>query len=1108
MKRRNFGTFLLIFSCLGVLRAAPSAAFSGRYALILSDPSAAEFAQAHRNARQAVENHRQQLRDAQSSLRSQLANRHYTVTGSVQTVLNAVFVIATPAQVAELRSLPGVKAVRPLRRFHLNLDRAVIVINANPKGWDLVGGPANAGKGLKIAMIDTGIDITHPAFQDPSLSIPAGFPKCDVPSDCVNFTNSKVIVARSYIKLLAAGSGTPATTTPDDYSARDRDGHGTSTSMCAAGETNSGPVTTITGVAPKAYLGNYKVFGDPEVNGFTTGDVIIAALEDALNDGMDIASLSLGSTAFSGALDTGSTCGEPAGSPCDPEAYAVENAIQSGMLVVAAAGNEGANGDLTTSDGTTVTTLNTIDSPGDAPSAISVAGNQNGHTWTSAVLVTSSNAPSTIQNIQAQASLDGPQPGRTTAPLFDVGPITGDPLGCNTIPGGALSGDLALIERGTCDFSTKVFNAQAAGAVGVIVYDTSTSTPITAVGLFGTAIPMAIIAEPGASALQSFTDANPGSPATLESVAIGQDSDIMAYFSSRGPTIDGMMKPDVTAVGTDLYMAAERFNPDGDLYGPDGYTIADGTSFATPQVTGTAALVKQAHPNFTPAELKSAVVNTAVGNVLTETAFTGSQAGASVPAFLISQGAGLLNVAAALSSTVAIDPAAVSFGYLGTGAFPPAGQQLKLTNTGSSTLNLTLAVNQITTDANAKVSLSSNSISLAAGQSDTVTASLGGTMPVAGSYQGFITITGGAEVLQVPYLYILGDGVPYNTTPVLSISDFDCTVGQTLPDGGLAFQLIDQYGVPISGTAITWSVNTGGGSISSDPNLTDSATEAIPGTPGLGFATATCGPQPGPQEFQALVAGMQVLFDGTARLNPTIAPNGAVNAASFLVGNGVAPGSYVTLFGTGLSDTTDSFTTPYLPLAIDYASVSFDVPSADLSLPGLISYVSPGQVNLQVPWELQGQSSVFIKVTIEDSQGTVYTLPLAQYSPAFFDYLEPVTNNLLLIAYDSSGDLIGSSNPATPGQTIQLYANGLGPVNNQPADGQVTPASPAAATTTTPTVTIGAQTAAVQFSGLAPNLIGVYVLTVQVPAGITAGMQPAVVSINGVASPPSTLPVQ
>jgi uncharacterized protein (TIGR03437 family) len=258
----------------------------------------------------------------------------------------------------------------------------------------------------------------------------------------------------------------------------------------------------------------------------------------------------------------------------------------------------------------------------------------------------------------------------------------------------------------------------------------------------------------------------------------------------------------------------------------------------------------------------------------------------------------------------------------------------------------------------------------------------------------------------------------------------------------------------------------------------------------------------------ATVGGMQVLFDGTARLNPTISPNSAVNASSFRVGQGVAPGSYIALFGTGLSDTTDVFTTPYLPLAIDNVSVSFDVTSAGISLPGLISYVSPGQVNLQVPWELQGQSSAVIKVTIEDSQGSVYTLPLAAYSPAFFDELESGSNTAVIVAIDASGNRIGSSHPASRGQVVQLYANGLGPVNNQPADGELTPMSPQATTTTNPTVTIGGQSATVQFSGLAPNLIGVYQLTVIVPANISTGLQPAIVTINGVASPAANLPVQ
>jgi len=231
--RRYSVALILTFVWLGSLCAAEPPTFSGRYALILADPSAAEFAQSRLHAPQAVENHRQQIRASQDALRSELTRRKYIVTGAVQTLLNAVFVIATPQQVAELRSLPGVKAVRPLRRFHPNLARAVVVIDANPNGWNLAGGEGNAGKGLKIGMIDTGIDQTHPAFQDASLPMPAGFPKCDVQSNCANFTNNKVIVARSYVKQLAAGTAPnpAATSRPDDYSARDRDGHGTATAM-------------------------------------------------------------------------------------------------------------------------------------------------------------------------------------------------------------------------------------------------------------------------------------------------------------------------------------------------------------------------------------------------------------------------------------------------------------------------------------------------------------------------------------------------------------------------------------------------------------------------------------------------------------------------------------------------------------------------------------------------------------------------------------------------------------------------------------------------------------------------------------------------------------
>ena len=154
-----------------------------------------------------------------------------------------------------------------LRWRRLNLNRATQLVNA-PAAWTALGGVQNAGAGIKIAIIDTGIDQTHPAFQDSSLAMPAGYPICSG-SDCA-FTSNKVIVARSYVRLVAAGSdpqNPAADSRPDDYSPRDRIGHGTAVASCAAGMPTLSPAgLTLTGVAPKAYLGNYKVFGSPEVN--------------------------------------------------------------------------------------------------------------------------------------------------------------------------------------------------------------------------------------------------------------------------------------------------------------------------------------------------------------------------------------------------------------------------------------------------------------------------------------------------------------------------------------------------------------------------------------------------------------------------------------------------------------------------------------------------------------------------------------------------------------------------------------------------------------------------------------------------------------------------
>jgi hypothetical protein len=193
---RWYCALLLVFAFATQLPAAPPP--SHEWMVLLAEPPVVErFPGRIEQTRIASASYRQHLRDAQQDVRAQIAAMSVTVTGAVQHLLNGIFVRATPEQAAALRNLPGVQAVLPLRRYHL-MDQ--LSLSDVQQAWDSVpiGGAGNAGAGLKIAIIDTGIDQTHPSFQDDTLTPPAGFPKCGVPSDCA-FTNSKVIVARSYV---------------------------------------------------------------------------------------------------------------------------------------------------------------------------------------------------------------------------------------------------------------------------------------------------------------------------------------------------------------------------------------------------------------------------------------------------------------------------------------------------------------------------------------------------------------------------------------------------------------------------------------------------------------------------------------------------------------------------------------------------------------------------------------------------------------------------------------------------------------------------------------------------------------------------------------------
>lgn len=1089
MLKRYFGVLLLSVVAGSALVAA--GLDTGRYAVILTDSSVAQHFASLKGARgAAMAVYRQQVVAKQAALRQEIEKRKLRVTGAVQTLLNAVFVAASRDQAAQLRALPGVQAVVPLHRYRLRLDRAVQLTNV-PAAWSQLGGATNAGAGIKIAILDTGIDQTHPGFQDPSLQAPPGFPICDVPANCA-FTNNKVIVARSYVPMLAAGSPpNPAVDSrPDDVSARDHIGHGTALGMIAAGVTNSGPGDTITGVAPKAFLGSYKVFGSPGVNDFTFGDVIIQALEDALNDGMDIAELSLGSPAFSGPLDVGAICGETGSNPCDPEAMAVETAIQNGMMVVVAAGNDGDSGQ-------NLPTLSSISTPATAPSAIAAGASTNSHTFSASVLVPGQNVPQNLQTIAAQFG-DGPVPAApVTAPLRDVTALDGTGYACSALPANSLNGMIALIVRSSqlCYFVDKVSNAQAAGAVGVIlIQQPGGGAAFGPGGLTGTQIPTVMIGDSDGQALQSYLASHPGLKGTIDPALRPVNVSVyneVASFSSHGPSIDMRLKPEVVAVGTNMYMAAQRFDPGGFLYDPSGYTVADGTSFSTPMIAGALALVKQAHPSFTPWQLKSAVVNTATQDV-TENGGTAS---------VVAAGNGKLSAGDAIQALVTVNPATISFGALVSGT-PPTPQTLMVHYSGTSAANLTLSAVAVN---GAPPSLDKTSLPVVPGQADsTVTLTLPASVPSAGSYEGGIVIQGAGATLRVPYLYVVGNGVP---SDILAVGGgFDGNVSQPIPTGSFALKVIDSYGVPVAGWPATFSVVSGGGTLFN----ADSQTNAE----GVAVADAALGPHVGTQVFSVrlpILGGFS--FSGLARTPPTI--SAITNSASFVSG-AVSPGSYITLWGNGLSDLIGSTTTAALPLAILFpassvvadVSVSFDVPSANLSLPGRMLYVSPGQVNVQVPWELAGQSSVMIKVTVGDSPGQVFTAQVASYAPAVYLVPDPGTGQPVAAALDLDAALISSQHPVHPNQTIQLYLNGLGAVTNPPAIGFVAQAQPLSQTLARPTVTIGGKEATVLFSGLTPTESGLYQINLQLAADTPLGTQPLVVSVAGISSPAVNIVVQ
>ncbi|HUJ20805.1 MAG TPA: S8 family serine peptidase [Bryobacteraceae bacterium] len=808
-------TFLRCFGLALVLSGASWARIvPNRYIIELTDPPVADRMALHGGRGDQTEaiRHRADVRTGQLRTKAAVEEQGGEVLDSVDTVLNALMVRMPAGDAAKLANIPGVKSVHPVREFKLLLDHAVVVHKITD-AWNLVG-LDKAGAGIKIGMIDTGIDNAHPAFQDTSLKMPAGFPKTNASSDNT-FTNAKVIVARSYAPKFFSDD--------PDQSAADDVGHGTATAMAAAGVLNAGPLATIRGVAPEAYLGSYKVFGSPGVNDTAPEDAILKAIDDAVADGMDVINMSLGDAV---ALPL----------PEDAEAMAIQRATNMGTIVVVAAGNAGPD-------------PQTVGPPATAPAAITVGASANSRTFSAHAVVGGT------RYLAIPGS--GPVPANAvTAALKDVSKTGDDGLACSSLPPTSLKGNIALILRGTCFFTDKLNNVQAAGAIGALVY-TDAARPDAIVMSVGSAtLPAMMVSYQDGSAIkQRLAKGSLSATLDFSPQAASVDPDQLASFSAEGPNVDGSIKPDLVAVGENVYTAAETNDPAGDLYDPTGYLLVSGTSFSSPIVAGAAALLQAARPGLTAAQYRSLLVNTASPGF----------ASPGIPARVQQAGTGTLDMLSAIQATSAASPASLSFG-IGTGTVQQT-KTLTISNVGTAAETFTIFATErdapsgpvppgsrtaellATSGKQPSVNVATTSLTLNPGASADVIVNLTGSGIGPGAYEGYVHVVGGSSGVEerVPYWYAVGSGVPGHITILDTATD--ATAGSLTQDAAL-FRVTDANGITVPGASPKVTVIDGGGSVVgvvSDDSF----------FPGVFSLTVRLGPQAGNNDFQIQVGDLK-----------------------------------------------------------------------------------------------------------------------------------------------------------------------------------------------------------------------------------------------------------
>ncbi|WP_207680126.1 Ig-like domain-containing protein [Desulfonema magnum] len=634
----------------------------------------------------ASKTYRKYLSDKQNEIMAsmeQTIGRSFEPIYTYDVTYNGMAVRLTPEEAARIAKLPGVISVQQDRPVHLMTDVSPAFVNAT-EIWDgngTNGLPETKGEGIIVGIIDTGIWPEHPSFADDGT-----FPrppskwggKCTPPADGTKGykCNNKLIGIQYFLDGYLARN-------EDEYdglflSGRDDVGHGTHTASVAAGNENvSADIYgtdrgLISGMAPRAHIASYKVFAP---GGATEADSV-AAIDKAVADGVDVINYSAGSSL---AFDPWR----------DPDALSLLAACEAGVFVAVSAGNTGPK-------------AYSVDSPANAPWVTSVGASYFNRLYLSDIEIQISEPESgsdqgiEIRNYYGATTTRGIS-NFNLVHAEGIADVEEDTSGAclHPFPTGTFrSTDAVLCPKGNIDTATKGNFVQDGGAGAIIIYNdennydfNSYSWPVPAVLISkeaGSEIRELLIHSASSEAADNENPPDPGSrartpnPITIsftrgESVYVPDPripANTVAGFSARGPNINelsnepiNVIKPDITAPGVHILAGVSpeymikingvlgRFGHQGELF-----QVMQGTSMSSPHVAGLGALLKSLHPEWTPAQIQSALKTTAVSENYKARGEDGDE-----PATPFDLGAGCVDVSRAARAGFVLDETGDNF---------------------------------------------------------------------------------------------------------------------------------------------------------------------------------------------------------------------------------------------------------------------------------------------------------------------------------------------------------------------------------------------------------------------------------------------------------------